>query len=139
MSSLGTNKSSPSIAKFLLAKAFAVVGASTDQHKFGYKCLDCYLRNGLKAYPINPGGLEVLGQKGYKHLADLPERVESVSIITPPVVTEKIVAEAIELGVKNLWMQPGADNPAAVEKAEAAGLNVIYGGPCLLVELGYFS
>jgi len=139
MRTLGAGNASPDIAKFLAAPAFAVVGASSDKNKFGYKCFDCYLRNGLKAYPINPKGETVLGQAAYKRLSDLPEPVQSVSIITPPVVTEAVVDEAIKLGVKNIWMQPGADSAAAVEKAEAAGLNVIYGGPCLLVELGYFS
>jgi len=139
MRTLGAGKASPDIAKFLAAPAFAVVGASNDKNKFGYKCFDCYLKNSMKAYPVNPRGETVLGQQAYKRLSDLPEKVESVSIITPPVVTEAVVEEAINLGVKNLWMQPGADSQAAVEKAEAAGLNVIYGGPCLLVELGYFS
>jgi predicted CoA-binding protein len=139
MGTLGTGKASPAIDTFLAAKAFAVVGASSDENKFGYKCFDCYLKNGRKAYPVNPNGTTVLGQPVYKHLSDLPEKVESVSIITPPVVTEKVVEEAIKLGVKNLWMQPGADSPTAVANAEAAGLNVIYGGPCLLVELGYFG
>jgi uncharacterized protein len=139
MRTLGTGKASPDVAKFLAAPAFAVVGASSDKNKFGYKCFDCYLKNGLKAYAINPKGETVLGQPAYKRLSELPEPVQSVSIITPPVVTEAVVDEAIKLGVKNLWMQPGAESPAAVEKAEAAGLNVIYGGPCLLVELGYFS
>jgi predicted CoA-binding protein len=139
MGTLGTGKSSPAIDKFLSAPSFAVVGASSDQNKFGYKCFDCYLRNGLKAYPINPNGTTVLGQPVFKRLSDLPEKVVSVSIITPPVVTEKVVDEAIRLGVQNLWMQPGADSPAAVAKAEAAGLTVIHGGPCLLVELGYFA
>ena len=139
MHTLGTGKASPNIEKFLSAPAFAVVGASNDQNKFGYKCFDCYLKNGLKAYAVNPRGETVLGQPAYKRLSDLPEKVQSVSIITPPAVTEAVVDEAIRLGVKSLWMQPGAESQAAVEKAEAAGLNVIYGGPCLLVALGYFA
>jgi predicted CoA-binding protein len=53
------------------------------------------------------------------------------------VVTEKIVKEAIESGVKNIWMQPGAESATAVKEAEDAGLNVIHGGACLLVVLGY--
>lgn len=52
-------------------------------------------------------------------------------------MTEVLVDEAIKCGVKNIWMQPGAESRAAVQKAKDAGLNVIYGGPCLLVVLGY--
>ena len=52
-------------------------------------------------------------------------------------LTERIVEEAIAAGVRHLWMQPGAESAAAIERARAAGLNVIAGGPCLLVALGY--
>ncbi|MFX5321092.1 CoA-binding protein, partial [Acinetobacter baumannii] len=73
----------------------------------------------------------------YPDLASLPESVQSVSVITPPAVTEKVVDDAIAAGVKNIWLQPGAESQVAVDKARAAGLNVIAGGPCLLVSLGY--
>jgi predicted CoA-binding protein len=52
-------------------------------------------------------------------------------------VTDKVVDDAIAAGVKNIWMQPGAESPRAISKAKEAGLNVIYGGACLLVVLGY--
>ena len=63
--------------------------------------------------------------------------VLAVSIITPPAITERVVEEAAELGIEHLWMQPGAESPRAVERARELGLNVISGGPCLLVVLGF--
>jgi len=125
------------IERFLAAPAFAVVGASADPRKYGHKCFRCYLQNGRKAYPVNPRLQSLLGHAAYPDLASLPEPVESVSIITPPPVTEQVVEEAIAAGVRHLWLQPGAESPAAVAKARAAGLNVLAGGPCLLVALGY--
>lgn len=125
------------IEKFLAAPAFAVVGASDDPFKFGHKCYRCYLNHGLKAYPVNPNVDLVLGNKTFKDLDSLPEKVESVSVITQPYVTEKVVDDAIAAGVKHIWMQPGAESELAVEKAEKAGLNVIHGGPCLLVVMSY--
>lgn len=125
------------IDKFLAAPAFAVVGASDDRSKYGHKCYACYLQNQRKAYPINPKAQTVLGNQAFANIQSLPEKVESVSIITPPAVTEKVVDEAIALGVKNIWMQPGAESQAAIDRAQAAGLNVIAGGPCILVTLGY--
>jgi uncharacterized protein len=127
------------IDTFLAAPAFAVVGASDDERKFGHKCFVSYLKTGRKAYPVNPKVETVLGHTAYKTLTEIPEKIESVSIITPPAVTETVVDEAIALGVKNIWMQPGAESKAAVTRAEQAGINVIYGGPCLLVTLGYFG
>ena len=116
---------------------FAVIGASCDREKYGNKVLRCYLQNNLTVYPINPKEKEVEGVKAYRDLFSLPERVASLSIITPPHVTEKFVSDAIQLGVGNIWMQPGAENKSAIKQAEKAGLNVIFGGPCLLVVLGY--
>lgn len=125
------------IELFLAASTYAVVGASDNQHKYGHKCYKCCLQNGLKAYPVNPACATVLGNTAYPDLSSLPEPVESISVITPPVVTEKVVEDAIKCGVKNIWMQPGAESLVAVDKAREAGINVISGGPCLLVVLGY--
>ena len=125
------------IKSFLSATSFGVVGASNDPDKYGHKCFKCLLQAGRTAYPVNPRAKEVLGHPAYPDVASLPEKVESLSIITPPSVTEKVVDDAIAAGVKNLWMQPGAESRAAVDKATRAGLNVIPGNACLLVVLRY--
>lgn len=124
------------IRLFLASPAFAVVGASDDPSKFGHRCYASYLRHGRTAYPVNPNAATVLGNPAYPDLRSLPEPVEAVSIITPPPVTERVVEDAIAAGIRHVWMQPGAQSQKAVVRAREAGLNVIYGGPCLLVELG---
>ena len=68
---------------------------------------------------------------------DLPEDVKSISVITPPAVTERVVEEAIRKGIEHVWMQPGAESGRAVAACEAAGINVIADGSCVLVVLGY--
>ncbi len=136
--------SDPRIHMFLNGSPFAVVGASTDRNKYGNKILRCYQQHQRLAYPINPrsaaDGQSIEGVPAIADLASLPEPVHGISIITPPAVTEKIVEQAIALGIKNIWMQPGAvvgpDDPA-VQRATAAGINVIPGDACLLVVLGY--
>jgi uncharacterized protein len=125
------------IREFLAGKRFAVVGASTDREKYGNKVLRVYQQNTLEVVPINPKADEVEGLKAYPDLASVPGPIDGVSIITPPKVTEHVVAEAVERGIKNIWMQPGAESAAAVEAAETAGANVISGGPCILVSLRY--
>ena len=125
------------INDFLNGSRFAVVGASPRRHKYGNKVLRCYLQNDLTAYPVNPHADEVEGLNAYASLKDLPETVHAASIITPPDVTEEIVEDAIEIGIQHLWMQPGAESQQAIERAEKARINVIAGGPCLLVVLGY--
>ncbi len=127
----------PRIEKFLQSPAFGVVGASTDRHKYGNKVLRCYVQNGRKAIPVNPKEKEVEGIASVAGVADLPGEVQSISIITPPPVTEKVVEAAIVKGIRNIWMQPGAESANAVEKARAAGVNVIADGSCVLVVLGF--
>jgi predicted CoA-binding protein len=123
------------IEAFLQAEPIAVVGASEDPSKFGHRVYAAYLRHGIRAYPVNPRATTILGNPAFPDLASLPEAAGAVSIITPPAVTESIVEQAIAAGVRHLWMQPGAESPGAIQKAVAAGLNVIAGGPCVLVEL----
>ena len=122
---------------FLSTGPFAVVGASGDRAKFGNKVLRCYLQHGLKAYPVNPRESAIEGVDCYANVQSLPEPVHGVSVITPPSVTEQIVADVAEAGVRHLWMQPGAESSEAISRAEALGLSVIAGGPCLLVQLGF--
>ncbi len=125
------------IDSFLAGKRFAVVGASRDRAKYGNKVLRAYLQNNREVVPINPNSHEVEGLQSFPDLKSLPDSVDAISIVTPPTVTEHAVRQAIELGIKNIWMQPGAESDEAVEYAERSGVNVIAGGPCALVALRY--
>ncbi len=125
------------IQAFLDGAPHAVVGASTNRDKYGNKVLRVYQQNQRPVYPVNPRATEVEGLKAYPDLASLPQPVHGASIITPPAITEQIVDDAIALGIRHLWMQPGAESGPAITRAEAAGINVIHSGPCVLVVLGY--
>jgi predicted CoA-binding protein len=126
-----------SIQAFLAGKRFAVVGASANREKYGNKVLRVYQQNGLEVVPVNPAGGDIEGLAAYPDLAAVPGPVDGVSIITPPAVTEKVVEQANRLGIKHIWMQPGAESARAIELAEQSGANVIAGGPCVLVTLRY--
>lgn len=125
------------IETFLKAEAFGVVGASEDRSKYGNKVLRCYLQNKKTAIPVNPKVAVVEGIATVASVADLPDNVQSISVITPPTVTEKVVEAAIARGITNIWMQPGAESEAAVAACKAAGVNVIADHSCLLVVMGY--
>ncbi len=125
------------IQTFLAGKRFAVVGASQDRSKYGNKVLRAYQQNHRDVVPVNPKADEVEGLQSYSDLPSIPGRIDGVSIITPPAVTERVVKQAIHRGIMNIWMQPGAENEAAVKAAEQSGANVIAGGPCILVTLRY--
>ena len=120
---------------FLDAKTFAVAGASTQPHKYGNKIFRALLSAGSETYPLNPTQSKVERHTAFKTLSDLPVVPESLSITTPPKVTREIITEAIAVGVKNIWMQPGAQDEQASESARSNGISVIDDGSCLLVLL----
>jgi predicted CoA-binding protein len=125
------------IERFLESRAYGVVGASKRRHKYGNKVLRCYQQSGRSAIPVNPREPEVEGVASVASVLDLPDEVKSISVITPPKVTERVVQDAIRRGIENVWMQPGAESETAVEACRKAGINVIADGSCVLVVLGY--
>jgi predicted CoA-binding protein len=125
------------IKEFLDQPAFAVSGASTNREKYGNKCLRVYLQNEMKVYPINPRADIIEGVECLKSIDDLPDENIGLSIITPPKITEQVVKAAVAKGIKHIWMQPGAESPAAVEYCKKNDVNVIADGSCLLVALRY--
>jgi len=125
------------IQRFFSSPAFGVVGASTDREKYGNKVLRCYLQHGKRAIPVNPRATEVEGVAAVPSVAELPGEVKSLSVITPPHVTEQVVEAAARKGIENIWMQPGAQSPAAVEACRRHGIRAIADGTCLLVVLGF--
>lgn len=125
------------IEKFLESPVFGVVGASTNRHKYGNKVLRCYLQHGRRAIPVHPAVATIEDQPVCASVDQLPAEVASLSLITPPAVTEKIVVQAAAKGIRNIWMQPGAESPAAIEFCRQQGMNLIADGSCVLVVLGY--
>lgn len=123
-------------AAFLSGRRYAVVGASRDRTKFGNRVLRAYLEHGYGVIPVNPREREVEGLPAVPRLADLPERVDGISLVTPPPVSAAVTAEALALGYRDLWFQPGAEDAEAVRVARAAGARVLAYGPCVLVALG---
>lgn len=125
------------VEAFFEGTSFAVAGASVNRDKYGNKVLRLYQQKGLTVYPLNPKSETIEGLTAYASLADLPESIHGLSIITPPAITETIIDQAIELGIQHLWIQPGAEHAEAIARARAAGVNVIADGPCILVLAGY--
>lgn len=125
------------IRDFLAGDAFAVVGASTNRAKYGNKVLRAFLQAGRKTFPVNPKETAVEGEACFPDLAALPQLVDGVSIVTPPAITEGVLRQAAAIGIRRVWMQPGAEPEDWQARADELGLIAIGGGPCVLVALGY--
>lgn len=123
------------ISAYFSARTFAVAGASARQHKYGNIIFRALLKTGRETYPLNPVTREIEGHAAYSKIADLPVVPESLSIVTPPEVTRKVVQDAIAAGVKQIWMQPGAEDAEASRMARDAGIQVVDDGSCVLVLL----
>ena len=123
-----------SIDAFLAASPHAVVGASKDRSKWGNSVLRAFVRQGRAVYAVNPNRTEIEGVPCFASLADLPESPHGISVVTPPDVTTEVVKSALAQGVRHIWLQPGAESPEAVTAAREAGVDVIAGGACILVE-----
>jgi predicted CoA-binding protein len=125
------------IDAFLQQERYAVAGASADRAKYGNKCLRCYLQHGRHVVALNPRETEVEGVPAYASLGDVPQTPQAVTVVTPPRVTLAVLDEAARLDIRHVWLQPGAEDDAVLERAAELGLDVIAGGPCLLVRLGF--
>lgn len=125
------------INAFLAGGPHAVVGASRDRTKIGNRVLQAYLQAGRPVFPVNPLAGEIEGLTAYPDLAALPAAIHGLSVVTPPQISEAVVEQAGKLGVKHIWFQPGAESEHALQRAQELGMNVISGGPCILVVLGY--
>jgi predicted CoA-binding protein len=107
------------------SKTIAVVGLSADWWRPSYFAAKYMQEHGYRVIPVNPRYPEILGQKCYPSLRDIPERVDIVDCFRKSDDIGPIADDAIAVGAKVLWMQIGVINHAASEKARAAGLEVV--------------
>lgn len=108
-------------------KTIAVVGLSDKPDRDSHDIAGYLQRAGYRIIPVNPKIQNVLGEKAYKNLRDVPERVDVVQIFRRPEEVPAIVDDAVAIGAKVVWMQPGTENEGAAERAEAAGLKAVVG------------
>ena len=107
------------------AATIAMVGASSNADKASHGIMQKLQRAGYRVVPVNPRETEVLGERAYPSLADVPERVDIVDVFRRPEDTPAIADEAVAIGAKALWLQTGITNDDAAARATAGGLMVV--------------
>jgi hypothetical protein len=115
------------------ARTIAVIGLSEAPSKPSHYVSEYMQQHGYKIYPVNPSLSEVLGEKSYPTLADLPVKPDIVNVFRLPKFIPAIVDEMLQLNLPNLWVQMGIINLEAATRAEAAGINVVM-DRCIMVE-----
>ena len=121
-------------------KTIALVGASQNPARASYSVMQFLLARGYKVLPVNPGlaGKDLLGQKVYAALADIPHAVDMVEVFRNSDAVGALVDEVLALlhKPKIIWMQLGVRDDAAAARAEAAGLTVVM-NKCPAIELAH--
>jgi predicted CoA-binding protein len=120
------------------AKTIAVVGASKDPTKPGATIPMALQRHGFRIIPVNPTADVLFGQRVYRRLADIPERVDLVNVFRPADEAPAITEQAVAIGARAVWLQTGLTSAEARRIAEAAGLDFVE-DHCIAVERAKFS
>ena len=111
----------------------AVVGLSSKKYRASHGVAEYMQKRGYRIIPVNPNETEVLGEKAYARLEDVPEHVDIVDIFRRSEFVKPVVESAIRIGASAVWMQEGVEDEAAARKAAKAGLAVVM-DRCILKE-----
>ena len=122
------------LTEALEQEVYAVVGASTNKAKYGYKVFKTLSNYDLSVYPVNPTPDKIDGKKCYDRLEDIPEQVDVAVTVVPAKVSKKIMNEAAELDIEFVWMQPGSEFDGAESQGQELGLKVI-SNDCIMVQM----
>jgi predicted CoA-binding protein len=114
-------------------KNVAVVGLSADESRPSYGVSRYLQKRGYKIIPVNPKETEILGEKAYPTLSQIPDKVEIVDVFRRPEFVPPIVDEALKIGAKAIWLQEGVVNHPAAIKASQQGVLVVM-DRCILKE-----
>ncbi len=115
------------------ARTIAVVGLSSRPFRPSFGVADYLQSAGYRVIPVNPNEREVLGEKSYPRLEDVPEAVDIVDVFRRSEFVSEVVESAIRIGAKAVWMQEGVIHSRAAERARQAGLIVVM-DLCILKE-----
>ena len=111
----------------------ALVGATDNESKYGHTIFLDLKRKGYRVYPVNPRRDTVQGEKAYSKLADIPEPPSIVNFVIPPRFTLHVLKQCLELGLMNVFIQPGAESPEVMEFVQENGFNYL-ANACIMVE-----
>lgn len=104
---------------------WAVVGANSDPEKYGYRIYIRLKSRGYRVYPVNPNYTSIDGDTCYKDLTSLPEKPDVIDMVVNPRHGKAVIEEAAQLGITNIWFQPGSHNSEIMKLAEEKGLKAV--------------
>lgn len=115
-------------------KTVAVIGASSNRAKFGNKALRAFAQRGYTVIPINPSESEVEGYHAYRSVLDVPGAIDLATLYVAPPIGVRVMDDLAKKGIPEVWLNPGADDRAVVEKAQSLGLKAVR--HCSIIAIG---
>ncbi len=115
-------------------KSVAVLGASADRSKYSNKAVRAYVQEGWQVYPVNPKGGTIEGLQAYTSLAEIPGKVDRVTVYLPPPVAVKALADIAKIDPDELFINPGAESDELVAEAKKLRLDPILA--CSIIDIG---
>ena len=122
------------IDKFKKSKNIAVVGASDNKSKYGYKVYKKLKRKNFNVFPVNPSKDKIDDDKVFDSILEIKEKIDSVSMIVNPKIGKKVIKEIKKMGINLVWFQPGAYNSEILNYCKKNDIETIY-ERCVLVDL----
>ena len=117
-----------------MAKTVAVIGASSDRHKFGNKALRAFRAEGYEVIAINPHEREVEGVQAYPSVLDVPGVIDMATVYVQPEVGTRLLKEFAQKGIAEVWINPGAESEELLREARRLQLKVIVA--CSIMAIG---
>ena len=112
---------------------YAVIGASKNPNKYGFKIIQNLKSKNFSLIPINPKSGEILGFPVFPKINDVPQKIDVVIFVVPFSLTEKILPEVKKLGIDKVWMQPGAQSRKAIQYCLDNNIKCIH-DTCIMIE-----
>lgn len=120
------------INDFLDSQPIALVGVSRNPKKFGYTAFKELKEKGMRIIPVNPEAVQILGEKVYPNIKEMPDNVKGIIVLTKKEKTADVIREAKEKGIKQIWIQQMADSKEALEELKNSDINYVT-GECILM------
>jgi predicted CoA-binding protein len=117
-----------------MPKTVAVIGASSDRRKFGNKALRAFAQQGYIVFPINPHEREIEGHAAFASVLDVPGPIDMATVYVRPEVGVRVMDDLAAKEVREIWLNPGADGPEVVTRADQLGLKTIQA--CSIIAIG---
>jgi uncharacterized protein len=119
-------------------KAVVVLGATAKPERYACLAMQMLKEHGLRAIPVNPAFEEVLGERCYPSIADVPEPIDTVTVYLGAPRSEPLIDEIVNAKPRRIILNPGAENVHLAEQAKARGIEVVEGCTLVMLRSGAF-